>query len=178
MDSDNDGLWTSMYTASQAFRYAATKDPAAKAEALTRFEALLFLYEASAGVAAGFPARSAARVGDTIFSGGTWHNSSRRPGWVWKGDTSSDEVTGHMFVYPLIANLLDLNASQRARVNLVWSCNRDTPYRKFTLQKKTNSVFCGVILIIAIIWSGHKLPSRWHRVSQSDSARPGNRQPY
>lgn len=32
-DSENDGLWTSMYLASQALRYAVTKDPAAKKEA-------------------------------------------------------------------------------------------------------------------------------------------------
>ena len=31
--SENDGLWTSMYLASQALRYAATGDPAAKSEA-------------------------------------------------------------------------------------------------------------------------------------------------
>jgi hypothetical protein len=119
-DSDNDGLWTSMYTAAQAFRYAVETDPKAKAaarvEALTRFNALLFLYEASGGVANGFPARSAARVGDKIYSGGTWHNSTLKPGWKWKGDTSSDEITGHMFAYPTIVNLLNLNASEKKRV--------------------------------------------------------------
>ena len=31
--SENDGLWTSIYLASQALRYAVTKDPAAKSEA-------------------------------------------------------------------------------------------------------------------------------------------------
>jgi hypothetical protein len=38
--------------------------------------------------------------------GGTWHNSTVDPAWIWKGDTSSDEVTGHMFVYPIVADLL------------------------------------------------------------------------
>ena len=35
----------------------------------------------------------------------TWRNSTV-PGfekWLWKGDTSSDEVVGHMFAYPIIA---------------------------------------------------------------------------
>ena len=30
--------------------------------------------------------------------GGLWYNSTAYPGWYWKGDTSSDEVTGHMLV--------------------------------------------------------------------------------
>ena len=46
----------------------------------------------------GLPARTVARSNDTIYSPGTtWHNSSTQPGWVWKGDTSSDETTGHVF---------------------------------------------------------------------------------
>ncbi|MCJ7638688.1 MAG: hypothetical protein MUO70_02185, partial [Euryarchaeota archaeon] len=32
-DSDNDGLWTSMYGAGECFAYAATKDPKAKERA-------------------------------------------------------------------------------------------------------------------------------------------------
>lgn len=37
-----------------------------------------------------------------------WYNSSTMPGWIWKGDTSSDEVCGHMFTYGLIASLVPL----------------------------------------------------------------------
>ena len=135
-DSDNDGLWTAMYTAGQAFRFAATGDAAARAEAMRRYAALHFLFEVPAGGAPGgvrghseqalrFPARSVARVGDTIHSGGAdckmsaphcWRNSSTHPGWVWKADTSSDEVTGHMFVYPILRALLQLNGSEAASV--------------------------------------------------------------
>ena len=35
----------------------------------------------------------------------TWRNSTTAgyEQWLWKGDTSSDEVVGHMFAYPIIA---------------------------------------------------------------------------
>jgi len=40
---------------------------------------------------AGLMARSV--VKDTVnVTSGTWHNSSVHRGWLWKGDTSSDEV--------------------------------------------------------------------------------------
>jgi hypothetical protein len=127
-DSDNDGLWTGMYTASQAFRFAVTGDAAARDEALRRFRALEFLFEAPAAGPPRFPARSVAKVGDTIYSGGAdcskdaphcWRNSTTRPGWVWKADTSSDEVTGHMFVYPILHRLLQLNTSDSARLRAI-----------------------------------------------------------
>jgi len=38
---------------------------------------------------------------------GSWHESAGEPGWSWKGDTSSDEVVGHMFAYPLVHDLLE-----------------------------------------------------------------------
>lgn len=72
---------------------------------------LLSTYHAGDGSGA-FVARSAIKAGDTIYSGGTWHNSTTKPGWLWKGDTSSDEITGHMFLYPLVQALVPaLNAS-------------------------------------------------------------------
>lgn len=42
-DSENDGLWTSMYLASQALRYAVTQDPDAKANANKALSALELL---------------------------------------------------------------------------------------------------------------------------------------
>ena len=41
--NDNDGLWTSLYVAAEAFRYGATGDPAAKRNARAALEALMFL---------------------------------------------------------------------------------------------------------------------------------------
>jgi len=53
-------------------------------------------------------------------NGGVWHNSTAYPGWQWKGDTSSDEVTGHLFVYPLIHDLVAETPAEKSRVkNLI-----------------------------------------------------------
>jgi len=46
---------------------------------------------------------------------GVWHNSTVYPGWQWKGDTSSDEVTGHLFVYPLFYDLVAETPQEKAR---------------------------------------------------------------
>ena len=31
-----------------------------------------------------------------------WYNSSGFPGWIWKGDTSSDEIVGHVLFHAAI----------------------------------------------------------------------------
>lgn len=45
---------------------------------------------------------------ETHGAGGVWHASTVMPGWTWKGDTSSDEVVGHVLAcstyYHLVAN--------------------------------------------------------------------------
>lgn len=45
-----------------------------------------------------------------------WHSSSTYPSWVWKGDTSSDTITGHYFAYGII---LDLVANSNEDVSRV-----------------------------------------------------------
>ena len=45
--NDNDGLWTSMYLASQVFRFAVTKDQQVKDEAWKHFQALILLNQVS-----------------------------------------------------------------------------------------------------------------------------------
>ena len=104
-DSDNDGLWTSMYAASQAFRAAVTAEPEAKADLAKRLEALMFLFEASG--AEGYPARSVLKIGDPCYTKGSspYHNSTTKPGWLYKSDTSSDEIAGHMFLYPILLRI-------------------------------------------------------------------------
>lgn len=95
--NDNDGLWTSMYVAAEAFRYAATKDPAAKQNARRSLEALMFLERVS--TIPGFVARSVIPIGrDVKRHSGEWHRSADNK-WWWKADTSSDEVVGHYFAY-------------------------------------------------------------------------------
>lgn len=94
---DNDGLWTSLYVAAEAFRYGATGDPAAKQNARRSLEALMFL-ERISGIP-GFVARSYVPIDDDPRKyGGEWHRSADNR-WWWKGDTSSDEVVGHYFAY-------------------------------------------------------------------------------
>ena len=83
---------------------------------------LHFLFEApAAGPPWRFPARSVVRVGEAYGPSRCplapcWRNSTTRPGWVWKADTSSDELTGHTFFYPLLKRHGDLNASEAASV--------------------------------------------------------------
>src|SRR5262249_22610112 len=62
--SDNDGLWTAAYVAAEAFRYAATHDPEARAAARASMQAMLDLVRYS-GVP-GFPARAIIRDGEEV----------------------------------------------------------------------------------------------------------------
>ncbi len=95
--NDNDGLWTSMYVAAEAFRYAVTGDASAKRNARRSLEALMFL-ERITGIP-GFCARSVVPIDEPQQTyHGEWHRSADDK-WWWKGDTSSDEVVGHYFAY-------------------------------------------------------------------------------
>eukprot|EP01012_Entosiphon_sulcatum_P007568 TRINITY_DN13878_c0_g1_i1.p1 TRINITY_DN13878_c0_g1~~TRINITY_DN13878_c0_g1_i1.p1 ORF type:complete len:778 (-),score=92.44 TRINITY_DN13878_c0_g1_i1:7-2340(-) len=112
--NDNNGLWSSLYLASQCFRYALSgRDPTIKAEAWRRFEAMEFLNNVT-GIE-GLPARSFLRSSDQLPGDGHWHNSTAYLGWVWKGDTSSDEIAGHLFVYPIVYDLLAETPTEKAR---------------------------------------------------------------
>jgi len=107
-DSDNDGLWTAMYTASQIFRAMLASSPEDRANAAEEleehFNALMFLFDVTG--APGYMARSVVKANESHSSDRTWYNSSTAPGWIYKGDTSSDEVVGHMFFLPLLTTLL------------------------------------------------------------------------
>ena len=48
-DSDNDGLWTSMYGAGECYAYAVTKDPKAKERAKKAYDAMRFLWSVTQG---------------------------------------------------------------------------------------------------------------------------------
>src|SRR5262249_57028356 len=62
VSTDNDGLWTQMYVAAEAFRYKVTGEADARANAEQGFEAMLRLEEIT-GIA-GFPARSFIQIGE------------------------------------------------------------------------------------------------------------------
>jgi hypothetical protein len=119
-DDDNDGEYTSMYLAMESFRYAATKDPVAQERAKKAFEFLKKLEEVTE--LDGFFARSIVPVDWTNVHDpnrsytqqqiaiekvkeprfkpveSRWRPTSDGK-WMWKGDTSSDEMCGHMFGY-------------------------------------------------------------------------------
>lgn len=118
-DTDNDGLWTSMYLAGELFRYAVTKSEDAKLNAYDAFTAMERLEEIS-GVK-GFPARAIEREGVELDEGSNgfseeqmiaWQKENGKTWqfdktgrWKWKVSTSSDETCGHFFVYALFAEL-------------------------------------------------------------------------
>ena len=104
VSSDNDGLWTAIYVAAESFRYKVTGDADARVNARQGMNALMRL-ESITGIP-GFPARSFIKVGtDLQPSDGEWHDTPDRQ-WRWKGDTSSDEIVGHYFAYPIYYDLV------------------------------------------------------------------------
>ena len=141
-DSDNDGLWTSMYGAGECFSYGATKDPKAKARAHQAFEALRFLQKVTQGCAhappKGYIARSIRPVEwpdpnvgrlesdqedhrhDKLWKvyEPRWPKSADGK-WYWKSDTSSDELDGHYFFYPIYYDLCADTEAERERVREV-----------------------------------------------------------
>lgn len=105
-DSDNDGLWTSMYLGGEIFRYAATKDPEALQNCRESMDAMERLY--TVNPVAGFPARSFERSGhmNELHDIERWQHSPDKE-WDWKATTSSDEVIGHIFAFGAAAELVD-----------------------------------------------------------------------
>lgn len=105
-DSDNDGLWTSMYLGGEIFRYAVTKDPEALQNTRESMDAMERLY--TVNPVAGFPARSFERSGHIkeLNDVERWQHSPETE-WDWKSTTSSDEVIGHIFAFGAAAELID-----------------------------------------------------------------------
>lgn len=134
--TDNDGLYTALYGASQCFRYGATHDPEAKARAQRCFRGLKLLFDAT-GIP-GFPARSVWPVepgGEDPNAGfgeqanlqmqksdPLWKNivprwpKSADGKYYWKCDTSSDEVCGHYFFYGAYYDLVAETEAEKSEV--------------------------------------------------------------
>lgn len=141
-DSDNDGLWTAMYGAGECFAHGATGDPRAKARARQAFEALRFLQKVTQGGTPAPPKGYVARTirpaawpdpnvgrlerdreeqqGDKLWKAyePRWPKSADGQ-WFWKSDTSSDELDGHYFFYPLYFDLVADTAEEKDRVREV-----------------------------------------------------------
>jgi hypothetical protein len=103
-DSDNDGLWTSMYLAAETFRYAVTKSDEALQNVRESLDAMERLYSVN-GIP-GFPSRSFERRGYK-YDDEAWRRAED-PEWDWKSTTSSDEAIGHIFAFGAIAELVDV----------------------------------------------------------------------
>lgn len=113
-DSDNDGLWTSMYLGAEIFRYVVTKEADALQNCRESLDAMERLY--SINPIAGFPARSFERSGfiQQLADPDRWQHSPDKE-WDWKATTSSDEAIGHIFVYGAMAELIkDPDLKKRA----------------------------------------------------------------
>lgn len=119
-DDDNDGEYTGGYLAMESFRYAVTKEEDARIKARKAFDFLCFLQEVTG--TPGFFARSVVpadwknvhdpnrsyddkQIAEELVLDPRykpvekrWHPSSDGK-WLWKGDTSSDEMDGHMMSY-------------------------------------------------------------------------------
>ncbi len=106
-NSDNDGLFTGLYCASQCFRYAVTGDEKAKANAKRAVEAMIKLTEVTGKP--GFTARATRYSNEENFGDGNreeWHVCENNPDCEWLGETSSDEMTGHYFAYGIYFDLV------------------------------------------------------------------------
>jgi len=126
--SDNDGGNTAHYLAALTFKYAATGDEQVRREAEEAFRAMIWLGEITPKP--GFIARAIWSVkGDkgeraTQGSGGLpakWYPTADGL-WLWKGDTSSDEVNAHMyaisFFYELAAKGSEKELARRHIANI------------------------------------------------------------
>lgn len=135
-DDDNDGSYTAFYMAMECFRYAVTHDPGAKANADRAFDAIELLQTITN--TKGFVARTIipsdwkemadpnrtytpqeraeTRAEEPRFKPveKRWRPSADGK-WLWKGDTSSDEITGHLFGYLMYYDLAADDA-QKERV--------------------------------------------------------------
>lgn len=119
-DDDNDGGYTALALAMESYRFAATRDPAALAAARRAFAACEFLQHVTG--TPGFLARTVVpsdwtEVHDPNLTETAEALASERVReprakyvpvrwrasadgrWLWKGDTSSDEMTAHFFGY-------------------------------------------------------------------------------
>jgi hypothetical protein len=158
--SDNDGGHTAPYLAAMCYKYAVTGDPAARAEAVEAFKAMIWLNKITGKD--GFIARSIwSTTGDKDERGR--HGSGGLPAkwypspdgkWYWKGDTSSDEVTSHFYAVSLF---LDLVAEGK---------EKDVA-REHLRRMASYIIDCG--------WTMHDmdgLPTRWARWNPEYLLRP------
>jgi len=140
-----------------------TKSAEARAQAWRSMQAVLRL-ESLTGIS-GFPARAICHVREPQFSSRSirshreWHESPGEKDWLWKGDTSSDEIDGHYFgwyVFHELAADEDQQRQVRATCKRVTDHILDHGYYLVDVDKQPTT--WGV-------WAPEKLnddPKWWH----------------
>lgn len=137
-DTDNDGLFTGLYVGAEAYRYAVTGDAQAAEFARESYRAMEYLQTVTE--TSGFVARTVVPSdwGSVNDRNRTYSpqevafeqvvnprfrrvderwRKSRDGKWLWKGDTSSDEISGHYFAYGVYYDLVAKeDAKERERV--------------------------------------------------------------
>ncbi len=109
--SDNDGGHLATYLAAMSYKYAVTKDKKDREEAINAFRSMLWLERVTP--LDGFIARAVWTEADKdepekTGSGGwpaKWYKS-KDGNWMWKGDTSSDEVIAHFYAMSIFYDLV------------------------------------------------------------------------
>lgn len=101
-----------MYLISQSFKYAVTKDPKVRENCHSTFESIERLYKVTN--IKGLMARTCCLQNETHETE-NWHNSTNPDlkGWVWKGDTSTDEVISYYAGLPIYAELVCENQEEK-----------------------------------------------------------------
>ncbi len=128
-DDDNDGQWTQEAVGAFCYAYAVTGDDKwyqAARRAMLNMALQIDIPAAdfvAAGLGRGFVTRSFVRddEGEVFASKATqsnWHLTTFTDGhqYYWKDDTSSDEVTGHLFGFSLYYDLCAKDDAERAFV--------------------------------------------------------------
>ena len=128
-DKDNDGLWTQMQIGAWCYAYAATGGEVYYEKARKAMDVMMLQVDIpavdfeAAGFGRGFVTRSLVRDDEgNVFSSketeDNWHLVSWTDGhdYYWKDDTSSDEIDGHFYGYPLFYDLCAKTDEERAEV--------------------------------------------------------------
>ncbi len=128
-DHDNDGLWTQMQIGAWCYAYATTGDEAYYLKARKAMDVMMLQVDIpavdfeAAGLGRGFVTRSLVRDDEgEVFTGkatqDNWHLVSWTDGhdYYWKDDTSSDEIDGHFYGYPLFYDLCAKTDEERKEV--------------------------------------------------------------
>lgn len=111
---DNDGLFTGLYVAAQSFKYNVTGDRAALERARKSLKAMFKLIDICGD--SGFVARAIRYSDECDFETGVRHEWRRIDADTeWLGETSSDEITGHMYAYSIFFDLC-ADESEKAEI--------------------------------------------------------------